>query len=87
MKKILLATLLIGIMGCSQRGEVHQKPQDFIEINGKVYKLLKIVPSDGEDAIWIMYPKDTTDKVPTVLNYDVQEGKTHRNETVIKIDQ
>jgi hypothetical protein len=33
-----------------------------------------------------MYPKDTTDKVPTVLNCDVQEGKTHRNETVIKID-
>jgi hypothetical protein len=86
MRKILIATLLIGMMGCSQRGEVFQQPQDFIEINGKVYKLLKIVPSDGEHAIWIMYPKDTTDKVPTVLNYHVQEGKTHRNETVIKID-
>jgi hypothetical protein len=86
MKKILLATLLIGMMGCSQRGEVFQQPQDFIEINGKVYKLLKIVPADGEHAIWIMYPKDTTDKVPTLLNYDVKKGKTHHNETVIKID-
>ena len=86
MKKILLATLLIGMMGCSQRGEVFQQPQDFIEINGKVYKLLKIVPSDGENAIWIMYPKDTTDKVPTLFNYDVKKGKTHQNETVIKID-
>ena len=86
MRKILIATLLIGMMGCSQRGEVFQQPQDFIEINGKVYKLLKIVPADGENAIWIMYPKDTTDKVPTLLNYDVKKGKTHRNETVIKID-
>ena len=86
MNKILLATWLIGMMGCSQRGEVFQQPQDFIEINGKVYKLLKIVPADGENAIWIMYPKDTTDKVPTLLNYDVKKGKTHQNETVIKID-
>lgn len=86
MKKILLATLLIGMMGCSQRGEVHQKPQDFIEINGKVYKIVKVVPADGEDAIWIMYPKDTKDNLPTVLNYDVREGKHTRNETVIKID-
>jgi hypothetical protein len=86
MRKILIATLLIGMMGCSQRGEVFKQPQDFIEINGKVYKLLKIVPADGENAIWIMYPKDTTDKVPTLLNYDVKKGKTHQNETVIKID-
>jgi hypothetical protein len=86
MKKLLIATLIIGMMGCSERGVVFQQPQDFIEINGKVYKLLKIVPADGENAIWIMYPKDTTDKVPTLLNYDVKKGKTHQNETVIKID-
>jgi hypothetical protein len=85
-KLILITTLLIGMMGCSERGDLRQQPQDFIEINGKVYKLVSIVPADGEHPIWIMYPKDTTDKVPTVLNYDVQEGKTHRNETVIKID-
>ena len=86
MKKLLLATLLIGMMGCSQRGEVHQKPQDFIEINGKVYKLLKIVPADGEHPIWIMYPKDTGDKVPTVLNYEIPAGKTTQNQAIIKID-
>jgi hypothetical protein len=33
-----------------------------------------------------MYPKDTADKMPTVLNYEVQEDKTTRNEAVIKID-
>jgi len=86
MKKLLLATLLIGMMGCSQRGDLHQKPQDFIEINGKVYKLLKIVPADGEHPIWIMYPKDTGDKVPTVLNYEIPAGKTTQNQAIIKID-
>jgi hypothetical protein len=86
MKKILLATLLIGMMGCSQRGEVRQKPQDFIEINGKVYKLVSIVPADGEHPIWIMYPKDTGDKVPTVLNYEIPAGKTTQNQAIIKID-
>ena len=86
MKKLILATLLIGMMGCSQRGEVYQTPQDFIEINGKVYKLVKIVPADLERAIWIMYPKDTTDKMPTVLNYTVESGKTTQNQAVIKID-
>ena len=87
MKKILLALLVVVVLGsCSKRGEIYQAPQDFIEINGKVYKLVKVVPEDGEHAIWIMYPKDTADKVPTVLNYEVHEGKTTRNETVIKID-
>ena len=86
MTKLILATLLIGMMGCSKRGEVYQTPQDFIEINGKVYKLVKIVPADRERAIWIMYPKDTAEKMPTVLNYEVPEGKQTRNQTVIKVD-
>jgi hypothetical protein len=86
MRKILIATLLIGMMGCSERGDLRQKPQDFIEINGKVYKLVSIVPADGEHPIWIMYPKDTGDKVPTVLNYEIPAGKTTQNQAIIKID-
>lgn len=87
MKKILIATLLIGMMGsCTQRGEMYQEPQDFIEINGKVYKLVSIVPADGKHPIWIMYPKDTGDKMPTVLNYEVQSGKTTQHQALIKID-
>ena len=86
MKKLLLVTSLIGMIGCSERGEITQQPQDFIEINNKVYKLVKIVPADWEHSIWIMYPKDTADKMPTVLNYDVQENKTTRNQSIIKID-
>lgn len=86
MKKILLVLSIIALGSCTERGEIYQAPQDFIEINGKVYKLVQIVPEDGEHAIWIMYPKDTADKMPTVLNYEVPQGKTTRNETVIKID-
>jgi len=86
MKKILLILSIVILASCQKRGEIFQAPQDFIEINGKVYKLVKVVPADDERAIWIMYPKDTADKVPTVLNYQVPEGKTTRNETIIKVD-
>ncbi len=84
--KLIITTLLIGMMGCSERGDLRQQPQDFIEINGKVYKLVSIVPADGEHPIWIMYPKDTTDKMPTVLNYEVPAGKTTQNQAIIKIN-
>lgn len=86
MKKILLVLSIVVLSSCQKRGEVTQQPQDFIEINGKVYKLVRVVPADGEHSIWIMYPKDTVDKMPTVLNYEVQQGKTTQNESVIKID-
>lgn len=86
MKKILLVLSIVVLGSCQKRGEVTQHPQDFIEINGKVYKLVRVVPADGEHSIWIMYPKDTADKMPTVLNYEVHEGKTTRIESVIKID-
>jgi hypothetical protein len=86
MKKLILILTIVALASCQKRGEIHHEPQDFIEINGKVYKLVKVVPADEERSIWIMYPKDTLDKMPTVLNYEVQEGKTTRNEAVIKID-
>jgi hypothetical protein len=86
MKKIILILSIAVLGSCQKRGEIYQQPQDFIEINGKVYKLVKVVPADGQHAIWIMYPKDTADKIPTVLNYEVHEGKTTRNESVIKVD-
>lgn len=86
MKKILLVLSIVVLSSCEKRGQVTQQPQDFIEINGKVYKLVRVVPADGEHSIWIMYPKDTADKMPTVLNYEVQQGKTTQNESVIKID-
>jgi len=86
MKQILLGLGLIALISCSKRGEIHEHPSDFIVIHGKTYKLMKVVPADGEHAIWIMYPKDSNDAMPTILNYNVQEGKTIRNQAVIKVD-
>lgn len=86
MKKIFLVLSMVALFACQKRGEICESPKDFIEINGKVYKLIQVVPSDGNHAIWIMYPKDTSEKMPTVLNYEVRQGKTTRNETVIKVE-
>ena len=86
MKKILLGLGLISLMACSERGHVSEQPSDFIVIHGKTYKLMKVVPADGENSIWIMYPKDSNDVMPTVINYNVQHGKAVSNQTVIKVD-
>ncbi len=87
MKKIVIAIMSIVVLSsCSERGDIQHAPTNFIEINGKVYKLVKVVPEDGESGIWILYPKDTLDKMPQVLNYTVPQGKTTRLETVIKVD-
>lgn len=86
MKQILLGLGLIALTACGKRGEVYEHPTDFIVIHGKTYKLMRVVPADGAHAIWIMYPKDSNDAVPTILNYEVQEGKTTVNQAVIKID-
>ena len=87
MKKIiLLISILIILFSCAKRGEIIKEPIDFIEINGKIYKLIKVVPADGYNSIWIMYPKDGSDKIPTSINYNVKEGKNTINETIIKVD-
>ena len=86
MKKILLGLGLITLISCSERGEVHEQPTDFIVIHGKTYKLMRVVPSDGANAIWIMYPKDSNDAMPTILNYQVQQGKATVNQAVIKVN-
>jgi hypothetical protein len=33
-----------------------------------------------------MYPKDSNDAMPTILNYQVQQGKTTVNQAVIKVN-
>jgi len=86
MKQILLGLGLITLISCSERGEVREQPSDFIVIHGKTYKLMKVVPADGENSIWIMYPKDSNDAMPTILNYNVQHGKNVSNQAVIKVD-
>ena len=86
MKKILLGLGLISLVACSERGHVSEQPSDFIVIHGKTYKLMRVVPADGENSIWIMYPKDSNDVMPTILNYNVPQVKGTINQTVIKVD-
>jgi hypothetical protein len=90
MKKLITTiTCVILLSACSEKGEVVESPSDFMIIHGKTYKLMKVVPSNGDCDIWIMYPKDSTASQPTIINYEVGNGsKGHRisNETIIKVD-
>ena len=90
MKKLITAIVCVVLLSaCDKKGDIIHSPSDFIIIHGKTYKLMKIVPSDGADAIWIMYPKDSTDSQPTVINYNVHTGGKNNqtsNEAVIKVD-
>jgi hypothetical protein len=86
MKKILTALAVLTLVSCSERGEVREHPADFIVIHGKTYKLMRVVPSDGAQPIWIMYPKDSSDAMPTIINYNTKQGKATVNQAVIKVD-
>lgn len=91
MKRILLAcTAALLLASCSKQGEIEQAPTDFIEIHGKTYKLMSIVPCKNCRAIWIMYPKDSLDRMPQSVNYNIRvgSGKTSHEEnvSVIKVD-
>jgi hypothetical protein len=86
MKKILTALAVLTLVSCSERGEVREHPADFIVIHGKTYKLMRVVPSDGAYPIWIMYPKDSSDAMPTIINYNTKQGKATVNQAVIKVD-
>ena len=86
MKKLILFIAALMLASCQEKGEVTQQPTDFIAIHGKVYKLMSIVPCEGCSSIWIMYPKDSLDKQPEVINWTEQSGKQHYNQTLIKVD-
>jgi hypothetical protein len=80
---ILLIVICITFFSCSKKGEIPTEPHDFMVINGKVQKLMSVVPCDGCNSIWILYPKDSTDAMPEILNYNVREGKQDVNHTLI----
>lgn len=91
MKRLLLAcTAALMLASCTKQGEIEQAPTDFINIHGKTYKIMSVTPCKNCNAIWIMYPKDSLDKQPTIINYDetVSSGKTshQENRTLIKVD-
>ena len=86
MKYLLILLTLLCLSSCDKAGTIHQPTAHLIEINGKVYKLVSIVPSRGDFPIWIMYPRDSTNSMPTMLNNTVRSGKHSRNQGVIIIE-
>lgn len=87
MKKIIIlsSALVLLLASCGKKGEITDEPSEWL-INGKMYKLVQVVPADGANAIWIMYPKDSTDKPPVSINWTQNSGKTTVGNAVIKID-
>lgn len=86
MRTALLISLLFLLSSCEKKGQIKASPEDFIIIHGKVYKLFSIVPKDDCDPIWILYPKDSMDSQPEVINYTKHEGKRAYNQTIVKVD-
>jgi len=82
MKKILLLLIIITLTSCYKAGVIEPKGIKDVSINGKIYKFKLVRPCDDCGAIWIMYPKDSLDRMPTILDY--QAGKV--TETVIKVN-
>lgn len=89
MKKIIIfySALVLLLASCGKKGQILHEPSEWL-INGKMYKLVQVVPADGANAIWIMYPKDSTDtdKPPVSINWTQNSGKTTVGNAVIKID-
>lgn len=85
---VLITTLMLGfsLTSCNERGKITQPPMDFIEIHGKVYKLVQVVPSENDYPIWIMYPKDSADKMPNIINWVEKHEKINTPNTVITIE-
>ena len=87
MKKLILTIAVsLLVLSCYQTGEITQKPSDFVIIHGKTYKIMRIVPKRGYDAIWIMYPKDSIDTMPQSINYEVGNSKHSATKTIIKVN-
>lgn len=75
MKKLLFALALmltLGLSSCFNKGEVLHSPEDFIKINGKIYRIMRVVPCEDCSPLWVMYAKgDSTTIDPQVLNENV----------------
>jgi hypothetical protein len=76
MKKITLFVFIALLsMACRKEGEITDQSQGHIKINGKEYRFIRIVPSEGATPVWILVPNDATVEVPRVLSMNVSCGK------------
>ena len=87
MKKILAVLFSVSLlMSCYDEGEVVSEPKSIYEINGKMYKFVKVAPSAEDHPIWIMIPLDTLQDVPQVVVTEQPQGKTTKLTSTIIIN-
>lgn len=84
MKKIIIVLIaLVTFSGCiNKKGDVKTEPTDFLQVNGKAYQAMEVVPCDGCSAIWVVIPKDRIES-PVTVNYKVRRSKNYVNKTVV----
>lgn len=71
---ITLTILLICLISCNREGEITKQSKNPIEINGKKYRFLKIVPAENENSVWILIPNDADVNVPGLTSYTFTSG-------------
>jgi hypothetical protein len=86
MKKLIYIGLMaLGLLGCEKEGEIDKVGGKLVQINGKNYRFIRIVPADNYRAVWLLVPQDTSQSLPQTVNYEVNSGKTTKSESVIII--
>lgn len=85
MKYITILIFLLIMSSCNKKGDITTEPKDFIIIHNKVYKLIGIVPCNGCNTMWVLYPKDSLDIMPEIVSISDTVSVTV-DDTVIKIN-
>ncbi len=69
MKITFVLALLLLLIGCSKEGEITNRSQNHIIIDGKEYYFIKVIPADGERGVWLLIPKGQDVEIPRTLSY------------------
>lgn len=75
MKYIVAFLIIVVMVACTKEGEVTNKSTRTIQINGKEYYFMEVVPADGERAVWLLIPKDADVRMPMPISQRVSCGK------------
>lgn len=71
----MLFAIIFTLASCSKEGELQNQSKQEIIINGKEYRFIKVVPADGERAVWLLVPKDSTVELPKSISWNYSCGK------------
>ena len=79
---IILGCILLTSCGPYNPGEVRVPKSNVINANGKLYDVREVALSEN-DRIFILVPRDSATKLPTVITWDERHGKSTSTEEVI----